>query len=88
MKQIINRNGFVTFFTMATYLMLASQLQAASFSSNGYNRTYNNNFQNQNSAPAAYLQPPQIITVANTQTGTSIVIGGTVVPLREVTLTA
>ena len=43
--------------------------------------------QSQMPAPMMYSQP-QIITVVNTRTGTSIVLGGTVVPLREVTLSA
>ncbi len=67
-----------------------ASLQAASFSTNGYNPQSQNRI---NSAAAnqnamAYAAQPQIITVSNTQTGTSIVVGGTVVPLREVTLSA
>lgn len=78
-------------FTLAIIFSFVNSLQASSFSSNGYNNAYANTL-NQNSANhsqrAAYPVQPEIITVANTQTGTSIVIGGTVVPLREVTLSA
>ncbi len=55
-------------------------LQANSFVSAP---TYNRAMQ-----PNAAVAQPEIITVSNTQTGTSIVIGGTVTPLREATLTA
>ncbi len=71
---------------LAIFLALFEPLVAASFSSNGYNNGYR--YAPQQAMPSAYVAQPKIITVANTQTGTSIVIGGTVVPLREVTLTA
>ncbi len=87
MKQIIHKNKFVTVITLAMVMTGANQLHAASFSSNGYNASYKN-APGQKSISAAYLQQPQIITVANTKTGTSVVLGGTVVPLREVTLAA
>jgi len=87
MKQIIHKKKFVAVFTMAIILAGSNQLHAASFSSNGYNSTYRNTL-NHNPMAAAYPQHPQIITVANTKTGTSVVLGGTVVPLREVTLSA
>ena len=83
MKQIIHKNRFVGIFILLAFIAGSNQLRAASFSSNGYN-----NALSQNSVAAAYPLQPQIITVANTKTGTSIVLGGTVVPLREVTLTA
>ena len=88
MKKIIHKTGFGIAFILAISfagINWTYQLQAASFSSNGYNRPDNNL---QNPVSATYPQQPQIITVTNTQTGTSIVIGGTVVPLREVTLSA
>ncbi|MCK4865453.1 MAG: efflux RND transporter periplasmic adaptor subunit [Gammaproteobacteria bacterium] len=87
MKQIIHKNKFVAIFALVIITASSSQLHAASFSSNGYNSTYKNTLK-QNSVAAAYPQQPQIITVANTKTGTSVVLGGTVVPLREVTLSA
>jgi|LGOV01.1.fsa_nt_gb multidrug efflux pump subunit AcrA (membrane-fusion protein) len=87
MKQIIHKNKFVAIFTLAIITASSSQLHAASFSSNGYNSTYKSTLK-QNSVAAAYPQQPQIITIANTKTGTSVVLGGTVVPLREVTLSA
>ena len=74
-------------FVLVVFLSWANQLHAESFSSNGYNSTYRGAL-NQSSMAAIYPQQPQIITVANTKTGTSVVLGGTVVPLREVTLTA
>ena len=81
MKQTLNQALFVLIFTLVILLVFTGQLRAASFSANGYNNAYNNTI-------PAELAQPQIITVTNTQTGTSIVIGGTVVPLREVTLSA
>ena len=87
MKQIIHKYSFVTVFSLAIAMAGSNQLHAASFSSNGFNGIYKGAL-NQNAMAAAYPQQPQIITVANTKTGTSVVIGGTVVPLREVTLTA
>ena len=85
MKQTLNQALFVLIFALVILLVFTGQLQAASFSANGYNNTYSNTINN--AVPAGFAQP-QIITVSNTQTGTSIVIGGTVVPLREVTLSA
>lgn len=82
MKQTLNQTLFVLIFALVILLVYTSQLRAASFSTNGYNNSYSNNV-----VPTGLTQP-QIITVTNTQTGTSIVIGGTVVPLREVTLSA
>ena len=87
MKQTINKTGLGTIFILVICLGIANELKAASFSSNGYNPAYSG-APIQNAVATLYPQQPQIITVANTQTGTSIVIGGTVVPLREVTLTA
>ena len=86
MKQTINNIGFSTIITLVIFIAISDQLRAASFSSNGYNRSYNG--APEHNLAATYSQQPQIVTVSNTQTGTSIVIGGTVVPLREVTLTA
>ena len=75
-------------FILVIFFVWVNQLHAESFSSNGYKQTYNSALK-QNSIAATYVQQaPQILTVANTKTGTSIVLGGTVVPLREVTLTA
>lgn len=85
MKQTLNQALFVLIFALVILLVFTGQLQAASFSANGYNNTNSNTINN--AVPAGFAQP-QIITVSNTQTGTSIVIGGTVVPLREVTLSA
>ena len=87
MKQIILRNEFMMIVVVVISIAWTNQLHADAFSSNGYNPRYNS-APNQNSLAPAYPQQPQIITVSNTKTGTSIVIGGTVVPLREVTLTA
>jgi len=93
MKQIIHKNKRKTILAVAMIglgMNWAAPLQAASFSSNSYNQ-FNKNKSNSaavNQNAMAYAQQPQIITVSNTQTGTSIVVGGTVVPLREVTLTA
>ncbi len=87
MKQLIHKIGFVMISVLIISLSGENQLHAASFSSNGYNGSYGATL-NQASVPAAYPMQPQIITVSNTQTGTSIVLGGTVVPLREVTLSA
>lgn len=87
MKQIIHTSRLAKILTLVLFFSGTIQLHAASFSSNGYNYSLANSI-NTNSGVAAYPLQPQIITVANTQTGTSIVVGGTVVPLREVTLTA
>ena len=81
MKQTLNQTLFFLIFALVILLVFTGQLHAASFSVNGYNNAYNNTIPTE-------LAQPQIITVTNTQTGTSIVIGGTVVPLREVTLSA
>jgi len=86
MKQTGNRMLFVTRFSLVVLLAWTTHSVASPYSTNRYNNQY--------TTPAA--QPayqantamPQIITVTTTHTGTSIVIGGTVVPLREVTLSA
>lgn len=83
MMQTIHKSKIVRNSTLAILFTLTSQLQAASFTSNGYSHSIN-----KNSVSAAYPLQQQIITVTNTQTGTSLVLGGTVVPLREVTLSA
>ena len=74
-------------FVMVIFITSLNQSHAEAFSSNGYSQR-NNSSLNQNYSTPTYQQQPQIITVSNTKTGTSIVLGGTVVPLREVTLTA
>jgi len=83
MKQTINLSLFVTIFTATSLFAGASQLMASPYSTDGYKKSYGTS--QKQSQDAAM---PQIITVTNTKTGTSIVIGGTVVPLREVTLSA
>ena len=93
MKQIIHKNKRITILVVAMFglgMNWAAPLQAASFSSNGYNQLNQNRINSAavNPNAMAYTQQPQIITVSNTQTGTSIVVGGTVVPLREATLSA
>jgi len=90
MKQSVRPTLFLTMFSLASFFTSTSSLLASPFSSNGYNRTANVS-QNQNTINSGYSNVPiqqQIITVADTQTGTSLVLGGTVVPLREVTLSA
>lgn len=87
MRQTIHKNALVTVFTLLIFFTWGSQLLAAPFSKNGYVHS-NTSTLSQNPIATVYSQQPQIITVANTQTGTSLVIGGTVVPLREVTLSA
>lgn len=90
MKQSVHQVLFFTLIILASFFTSTSSLLASSFSANGYNRS-NNVPQNQNSTNLMYTSIPvhqQIITVSDTQTGTSLVLGGTVVPLREVTLSA
>lgn len=84
---------FVASFTTVTLLAGAS-LASPYTMSNGYNNRYTapaNQYNTRGSMRPAYQAGqglPQIISVTTTNTGTSIVIGGTVVPLREVTLSA
>ena len=87
MKQIILKKEYMMIFVMVIFITSLNQSHAEAFSSNGYSQR-NNSSLNQNYSAPTYQQQPQIITVSNTKTGTSIVLGGTVVPLREVTLTA
>lgn len=90
MKQSVHPALFLAMFTLACFFTSTSSLLASPFSSNGYNSTVNVS-QNQNTTNSRYSNVPlqqQIITVSDTQTGTSLVLGGTVVPLREVTLSA
>lgn len=90
MTATVQKILFVSIFTLVLQLLPVSDVLAASFSSNGYS---NNDFNRHSSTSqqATYQTSnglSQIITVSNTKTGTSIVLGGTVVPLREVTLSA
>ena len=76
-----------------TSIATASLSSAAPYATNGYNQPYNtnNSYSSATNMQQGYqVKPviPPIITVSTTQTGTSIVIGGTIVPLREVTLSA
>jgi len=87
MKQIILKKEYMAIFVMVIFIAWSNKPHAEAFSSNGYSQNYTG-VMNQNSHAPTYPQQPQIITVTNTKTGTSIVLGGTVVPLREVTLTA
>jgi multidrug efflux pump subunit AcrA (membrane-fusion protein) len=81
---------FLMIFSVMIITGSAESLHAASFSNNGFASAYHGvaGVANQTAVPVNYTAQPQIITVANTKTGTSIVLGGTVVPLREVTLAA
>ena len=91
MKQAILPGMIVRIFIISLFLGFGLPTSAGSFSTNGFANSYQ---PQPNTMPASsgMMQNnpvvPQIITVSNTQTGTSIVIGGTVVPLREVTLSA
>ncbi|NOY66311.1 MAG: efflux RND transporter periplasmic adaptor subunit [Gammaproteobacteria bacterium] len=88
MKQTVNQPLFATIFALGSLLVWAAQLQASPYSSNGYQNSYRAPQNQYAPANQGAINYPQIITVTNTRTGTSIVIGGTVVPLREVTLSA
>lgn len=91
MNQAVKKTAYVCIFVLSVPFSWAAQYPASSSRfSDSYQPTQQKNYSGQvtiSSYPVVAAQA-QIITVTDTQTGTSIVLGGTVVPLREVTLSA
>ncbi|MDH5424576.1 MAG: efflux RND transporter periplasmic adaptor subunit [Gammaproteobacteria bacterium] len=91
MNQAVKKIVFCCVFIFAVPFSWAAQYPSSSSRfSNSYNQVpqQNNSAQTTTSSYQMMTAQPHIITVVDTQTGTSIVLGGTVVPLREVTLSA
>lgn len=94
MKQPACHSLLIGIFVLVILPTWATQVRAEHLPSNAYSASYGLS-ENPQVPRQAMLSPytggqprSQIITVANTQTGTSVVIAGTVVPMREVTLSA
>ena len=78
-------------FYLRQFVWLAMSITSLTLSASPYsNNPYNNGSARLMGHPSAGFNPPQsqIISVMIAPTGSSVVLGGTVVPLREVTLSA
>ena len=92
----ISKAGVTIF--LSINLMTSTTMVQASGSGNFYYDArgqlvngQNNPMHSSNQNPSMYQQPPgqmQVVTVGQRQAGVSTILGGTVVPFREVTLTA
>ena len=90
-KNKSNKCYSFTSLLLITHLMVSAQVMAE----RSYYKNNNSNYSTNSSAPVYYpsvrhkdKNNASIITVTNAKTGAHVVLGGTVIPYREVTLTA
>ena len=88
-QDLIARSAFCSRLVVTTGVIFTLSINAA-FAANDY---YRNNQQSSRSSTIYYPpeirgSKPSIVSVTDTRTGAHVVLGGTVVPYREVTLTA
>ena len=80
----------IALLSASTFAVIASPYSAAPYANyqNNYSQNQFNNPAMMNTRQPQVMPQPRVISVMMAPTGSSVILGGTVVPLREVTLSA